>query len=258
MKWFFGGLYDYRVVLVQLVRLQLTLRYHRTALGFLWTLINPLLNMAVLAIVFSTVMHMPVKNFAVYLFAGVIPWTLFSTTLSQCAWVLIAKESIIKKIYLPKQLFVASTAIGLLIDSLLSTVCLFLIAMALGAPMTLSLLFLPVSFLLLAIFSFGLGLMLSIITVFVRDMQNIITALLQALYFMTPIIYPITQIPEQYRVFFQLNPMYYFLDVFRQPISNGVLPSWHSMGMCSVLALTSLLLGIWIFKANDRKIIFRL
>lgn len=257
-RWFFVGLYDYRLVMLQLVKQQITLRYRRTVFGFLWTLLNPLLNMAVIATVFSLVMKFQIDQYAIFLFAAMIPWSFFSGALNQSAGVLIANESLFKKIYLPKQIFVASSLMSLLIDSLLSTLCLFVIALAIGAKLTLPLLGLPIAFLLLAIFSFGLSLIVAVGSVFFRDLQYLIGVLMQAMYFMTPIIYPITAVPEKYHWAFIWNPMYYFVLYFRAPLYDGVWPSIDLMFTCFLLAAASLIIGLIVFRVNDKKIIFRL
>jgi ABC-type polysaccharide/polyol phosphate export permease len=117
---FFSELYGNRNVLQQLIAQQLILRYRRTLLGYLWTLINPLLMMSVMAVVFSTLFKADLKTFAVFLFAGMIPWNFFSSVVTQSGTAFINNESLIKKIYLPKAIFPLSIAFALLVDSLLS------------------------------------------------------------------------------------------------------------------------------------------
>lgn len=255
---FINELIAYRVVLKQLIRQQVTLRYRRTIFGFLWTLLNPLLNMAVIATVFSIVMKFAIKDYAIFLFSAVIPWTMFSNTISQCSNALIANENLFKKIYLPKQVFITSNAISVLIDTFLSTCCLFIIAFFFGAKLSYPLLFLPISFVLLFLFSYGLGLIFSIVSVFLRDMQYLIGVILQALYFMTPIIYPVSAVPEQYKWVFTWNPMFYFVDLFRAPVYSNQMPEMSSLYFCIIAAVCSMLIGLYVFKINDKKIIFRL
>ncbi|HGI5914502.1 TPA: ABC transporter permease, partial [Yersinia enterocolitica] len=255
-NWFFSGLYKYRVVLGQLVRQQITMRYRRTVFGFFWTLLNPLLNMVVIATVFSIVMKFQIHDYAIFLFSAVIPWGFFSNAISQSASSLIANESIFKKIYLPKQIFVTANLISGLIDSLLSTICLFVIAIFFGAELSLALFFLPISFFLLFMFSYGLGLILSIISVFLRDVQYLIGVILQALYFMTPIIYPISSVPERYQWVFTWNPMFYFVDIFREPIYNSALPHLESIQYCVFFATITFVCGVAFFNMNDKKIMF--
>ena len=144
---FFNDLVKYKTVLGQLVKQQVTLRYRRTIFGFLWTLLNPLLNMIVIATVFSIVLKFQIRDYSIFLFSAIIPWTMFSNTIAQCSQSLIMNESLIKKIYLPKQLFITANAFSVLIDSFLSTICLFIIALLFGAKLSFALLFLPFSFL---------------------------------------------------------------------------------------------------------------
>lgn len=255
---FFTDTIKYNQVLKQLVHQQITMRYRRTIFGFFWTLLNPLLNMAIISVVFSLVMRFQIHEYAIFLFSAMIPWAIFSASLSQSATALLANEHLFKKVYLPKQLFVLSTVVSTIIDSVLSTACLFVIAFVIGAKLTTALLFLPVAFILLGIFTLGLSLFLSIITVYYRDVQYLVGVILQALYFATPIIYPIESIPEQYHSVFTWNPMYYFVKLFRDPIYNGVFPDQDSLLICSISAVAVLVLGILFFTKNDKKVIFRL
>ena len=258
MNSFINEIIEYRQVLRQLIHQQITMRYRRTFFGFIWTLLNPLLNMAIIAVVFSLVMKFQVNEYAIFLFAAMIPWSVFSNSLNQGGGALLANESLFKKIYLPKQLFVISVVISTLVDSLLSTACLFIIALILGAKISAALLFLPVAFLLLVMFSLGVTFILSIVTVYYRDVQYLIGVVLQALYFATPIIYPITAIPEKFHAIFTWNPLVYYIDLFRSPIYFGTLPDAHSLIICSVCSLLSIVCGVIYFRRNDAKVIFRL
>lgn len=234
------------------------MRYRRTALGFFWTLLNPLLTMVVTSIVFSMIMRWPLKTFAVFLFSGLVPFTLFSSCLSQGMQALLNNESLIKKIHIPKQIFVISVSVSLLVDAILSTVCLFIIALAIGAPFTFSLFILPINFILLFAFALGLALALSIATVSFRDLPNIVSVILQAAYYLTPIIYPLSFVPEQYRWLLMLNPLALFVEIFRLPLYEGVLASPEIYAKVATLAILSVLFGVYTFKKHDRYIVFKL
>lgn len=255
---FFRDLYESKLVLKQLIWQQLTMRYRRTALGFLWTLLNPLLTMVVTSVVFSMIMRWPLKTFAIFLFSGLVPYTFFSNCLSQGMQSLLNNEGLIKKVKVPKQIFVASQSISLLVDALLSTLCLFAIALAIGAPLTWSLTILPINFLLIFIFALGLALALSVATVSFRDLPNLVGVALQALYYLTPIIYPLSFVPENYRWLFDLNPMTLFVEIFRLPLYEGSVASIDTYWKVSILAILSLTFGIYTFKKNDPYIVFKL
>ncbi|MFP5595095.1 ABC transporter permease [Kluyvera sp. 142486] len=258
MNLFINDIFKYRQVLRQLIHQQITMRYRRTFFGFLWTLLNPLLNMTIIAVVFSFVMKFQVNDYAIFLFAAMIPWTIFSNSMNFGSSSLILNESLFKKIYLPKQLFVISVVVTTLIDSFLSTICLFVIALIIGAKISIALLFLPAAFLLLTMFVLGLAFILSIVTVYFRDIQHLIVVFLQAMYFATPIIYPIEAIPSKLHFIFHWNPIYYFIELFRAPIYLGEMPSIPTLIICVVLAFVSLICGVYFFMRNEAKVIFRL
>jgi len=171
---------------------------------------------------------------------------------------LLNNESLIKKIYIPKQIFVISVSVSLLVDAVFSTICLFIIALAIGAPFTSSLFILPINFILLFAFAFGLALVLSIATVSFRDLPNIVSVLLQALYYLTPIIYPMSFVPDAYKWWLSLNPLTLFVEIFRLPLYEGGIASLEVYGRVLVLALLSMFFGVYIFKRHDRYVVFKL
>lgn len=258
MNKFFSELWQTRLVVSQLVHQYVTLRYRRTVLGFVWTLINPLFTMAITTVIFSMMMRIPIKDFAVFLFTGLIPWTLFSSCIQQGGGAILENEGLIKKIYVPRQAFVTAKCTSLLIDALLSFCALFVLAAFIGAHVSFTLLFLPMAFLLAFIFSLGIALIMAVVSVYYRDAQYVVAILLQAGYYLTPIIYPISIIPEQYRWILYWNPMYYFVELFRQPIYGGVLPPANIVGLSVALAAITITVGVSIFRKFDHTLIFRL
>ncbi len=255
---FFDRIWEFRLVFQHLVSQHVTLRYRRTALGFLWTLINPLITMIITSIIFSLMMRMSLQSFAIFLFTGIIPWTLFSQCIVQGGGSILENEGLIKKIYIPKQVFVLSRCTGLLIDAVTSFCCLFVLAAIIGAHLTPALVILPLAFVLVFLFSIGMALAMSVLTVYFRDAQQIVGILLQAGYYLTPIIYPITIAPERYQWVFKLNPMFYFVEMFRKPIYEGVFPSLHTIGVSAACAAVSIVIGMYVFNKYERNVIFRL
>ncbi|MCP5160070.1 MAG: ABC transporter permease [Hahellaceae bacterium] len=248
----------YSNVLNQLVRQQLILRYRRTVLGYLWTLINPLLMMIVMAFVFSSLFHAELETFAVFLFSAMIPWNCFSAVVSQSAGSFINNESLIKKIYLPKLIFPLSVAWALLIDSFFSFIALFALIMLIGGKLSWALLFLPSAYMLLFIFSLGCGLIVSVATVFFRDLQYVIAIALQGLFFLSPILYKSDAIKGKVAWLVQLNPLVPFIELFRAPLFESSLPS-PSIVMSSIaVALVTLVIGFIVFKRAENNIVFRL
>ena len=251
-------LYGSRNVLKQLVAQQLILRYRRTLLGYLWTLINPLLMMSVMAVVFSTLFKADLKTFAISLFAAMIPWNFFSSVVTQSGSSFINNEGLIKKIYLPKVIFPLSITFALLIDSLLSFLALFAIIVALGGTLSWSLLFLPISFLLLFLFALGLGLIMSIATVFFRDLQHVILIAMQGLFFLTPILYKHDALAGKVAWLVGINPVTPFIALFRAPLIEAALPSGSILLQTVAISFSAMAIGLFIFLGKEKKIVFRL
>ncbi len=255
---FFKELSDSRDVVSRLVSQQLILRYRRTALGYLWTLINPLLMMSVMALVFATLFKADLKTFTVFLFAGMIPWSFFSSVVTQSGGSFINNEGLIKKIYLPKIVFPLSTAFALLIESALSFLALFAIIIMIGGSLSWTVLFIPFAYLLLFFFALGIGLIMSVTTVYFRDLQHVTSIAMQGLFFLTPILYKHEALTGGVAWLVSLNPVVPFIELFRAPLYLANLPSASTVFEAIVLSLTSMTTGLFLFRRNEKKIVFRL
>lgn len=253
-----ADLYASRHILFRLVAQQLILRYRRTALGFLWTLINPLMMMSVMALVFSQLFKVDLKTFAIALFAGMIPWNFFSSVVGQSTTAYINNEGLIKKIYIPKIIFPLSIACGLLIDAALSFLALFIIILIFGGTTSWALLFLPVSFLLLFIFSFGAALITSIATVFFRDLQHIVLIFLQGLFFLTPVLYKSNSLSGKVAWLVDANPVTPFIALFKVPLAESALPTGGIILKATIIMLVTISIGLFFYVRQEKKIVFRL
>ncbi|WP_172597676.1 ABC transporter permease [Sulfuriflexus mobilis] len=247
-----------REVLWQLIRQQLILRYRRTVFGYLWTLLNPILMMAVMAVVFSTLFKQDMKTFTVFLFSGMIAWNCFNTIVVQSGMSFISNEGLIKKIYLPKLIFPLSVSLALVIDSLLSFVALFAIMLVLGGKFSMALLFIPVAYALLIMFSIGIALVVSIATVFFRDLQYVIGIIMQAWFFLTPVFYKPDSLAGKVAWLIKLNPLTSFVELFRAPLYTGMLPASDIILYTFIMAIFSMVVGFFFFSYQEKKIIFRL
>lgn len=251
-------IHEHRHVFYQLVRQQIILRYRRTIFGYLWTLLNPLLMMSVTAVVFSTIFNMDLKTYAIFLFSGVIAFNLFGTCVTQSGQSFIGNEGLIKKIYIPKILFPLAISTTLLIDSLLMASSLFIIILFIGGKVTVSLLFIPIAYLLLFTFSFGLALTFSVSAVYFRDLQHVIGIIMQALVFLSPVYYKPEAMSGKVAWIIALNPLTQFIDLFRSPIDQGVLPATNVVLQATLYACVSLITGLWFFRKHEYRIAFRL
>jgi ABC-type polysaccharide/polyol phosphate export permease len=245
-------------VVRNLVTQELTVRYHRSALGFLWTLINPLLMMATLATVFSTVFKLPPGGYVVHLFSGMIPWAFLQTTVSESTTCWIQNDALLRKVYLPKLVFPFSRVLINLTTMLLTMVAFFLLLIPLGARPSWALLGLPVAVVLWAAFALGLGLLAGVLNTFYRDVGHIIGVGMQAWYYATPILYRPDQLPDPIQHLLWLNPAYGLMRLFQDTIRDGVWPAWDIWLAATVTATVCLGVGYAAFRAAEPKLIFRL
>ncbi len=247
-----------KYVLTNFVNQELTVKYKRSALGFFWSLLNPMATMMISSVVFGSIMRFDLKDFVVFLYAGMLPWNFFGISIDFCGVSILNNEGFIKKIYLPKIVFPLSTVCAQFINMLLSMVALFFFMMILGAKVTAALLFLPVSFLLMFLWTLGFSLFMATANVYFRDMRYIMGVAMNAWYYLTPILYPITSIPEGLRPVFYLNPGYYLVDMFRSPIYYNTLPSLPHFVVASACALSAFFGGLALFYRKEKDFVYRL
>jgi ABC-type polysaccharide/polyol phosphate export permease len=250
-------------VVQNMVVQELRVRYQRSILGFFWTLLNPLLMLATLCFVFSHLFKINSEdggNYPVFLLAGMVPWSLLSTSLGDCAMCIITNEGLIRKIYLPKLVFPLVRVLINLVTFVFSLSALFLLLGPLGARPSLSMLFLPVVIGLFTAFTLGLGLIVATANTFYRDCGHLVSVFLQAWYFVTPIIYPVdgTTFPESMRWLFRLNPAFYFIELFHDVLCPGRWPRVGLLAVAALIAAASLGVGYAIFKSQEDKMVFRL
>ena len=248
-----ADLFRYRELLRNLVSREIKVRYKRSTLGLLWTMLNPLLMMVVFTVVFSTIFRFAVDNYNVYFLSAYLLWSFISQTTTFSMSTLRSNGPLLKRIYMPRSIFVIATVISGLINLVLALVPLGLVMIVSGAPIEPSVLFLPVPILLATMFTLGLSLVLSALAIFFNDVMHVYGVLLTAWMYVTPIIYPIEIVPAEYRWLVKLNPLYYLVEAFRAPIYNGVLPSITTLLISGAFAVAALLIGWWVFsRSADR------
>ncbi len=245
-------------VVQNMVVQELRVRYQRSFLGFVWTLLNPILMLAILSWVFSHVMERDAfPNYPLFLFAGMVPWSFLSISLNDCAFAIINNEGLIRKIYLPKLVFPLVRVLIALVTFILTLGALFLLLFPLGARPSFALLFLPVAIALLAAFALGLGLIVATLNTFYRDCGHLITVVLQAWYFATPILFPIEKFGSaQWSL--RLNPAFCFIEIFHDILYTGQWPRMGLVGTAAAIAVASLGIGYATFKSQEDKMVFRL
>ena len=256
MTEFLRDTYAYRELIWALAMKELKIRYKRSVLGFLWALLNPMLLMLVLTVVFSTVMPIQIKHYAIFLLSVLLPWTFFSQSLSYAAESIVGNGDLIKKVRVAKLVFPVAAVVSNMINLLLSLIPLILIVLVMRHPFFITWFYLPVPLLALTIFTLGATFFFAAVNVYYRDVSHILQILLQVWFYVTPIIYSLDIFPPKSRVFFKLNPLQYFFNGFRLSVYYGLLPTWQSIGASFLLAFASLYIGFAIFRRKQDEFVF--
>ncbi|MCR4317851.1 MAG: ABC transporter permease [Planctomycetes bacterium] len=256
----------YRHVISGLVTTDLKVRYRRSFLGFLWNLINPLLNLTVMAVVFSQVLQIKMEYFAIYVFTGMLPYQFFSSSVAVGSKALVTYEQYIKKLTAPKIIFPLALVIANFVDFILAFLAFFVLVLLIHPAFGMPMLFLPVACLIMFTATLGFALICSVVHVYFRDFQNILAVILQAGFFSVPIIYTYESIPEEskLRELLYYNPMHHYLTLFRDTLF-GVgdplelkFPGTTTMLTTSIGAVLLLSIGISVFYKYQKDIIYRL
>lgn len=250
-----GGFVKYNNLLYELVIRDIKIRYRKSVLGLLWTLLNPLMTMLVMTIVFSSLFKSNIPHFPVYFLTGSILFSFHSEATSQALMSIISNASLIKKVYIPKYLFPFSRVLSSMVNLGFAFIALLLVMVLDGAPFqgTVLLFFIPIFY--LTLFTTGLSLILSAITVFFRDIHHLYGVATLLWTYMTPIFYPVSIIPNQYKWIYEYNPMYYYINFFREIMINGNYPGLGDNVLCLTIGVLTLILGLYTFYKSQNKFI---
>lgn len=237
----------YRDLVRNLVKRNVTARYKRSVLGILWTLLDPLLTMIVMSVIYTALFAGSIPDFPIFLLAGIIVWNFFSQASTRAMGDLVFGGGLIGRVYMPKSVF-AVAAIGTgLVNFLLAFGPLLLFMLVFQRPITIALLFIPVSLAIISVFTLGMGLFMSAFAVFFMDMLNIYNILLRLLMYLSAVFYPLNVLPERLQTLLKLIPTYHMILIFRDPIYNGALPPIKSIAYISIWAIAMFLVGLWLF-----------
>lgn len=251
------AIFRYRDLVLTLVARELKVRYRRSAIGFLWTMLQPLLMSLVFFVVFNSLFRFDLPNYPVYALAGVLFWNFFSQSIVASMNSLRGNAQLLQKLPVPKAVFPLATVISGVVNLLFALVpMLLLLLWRQHGRLSPALLFLPVSILLASLFTLGAGLLLSPLAVFFSDTVELIGVLLTVLMYLTPIFYPMAILPEKMRWVVRFNPVRSILEVFRDPLHYGKIPPLEHLGGCAGIAILALALGAFAFRRSSDRIPF--
>lgn len=252
------GLYHYKDLVGQLVSRDIKIKYRRSVLGYVWSVLNPLMIMLVMVVVFSTMFKRSIENFPVYLLTGQIMFNFMNQSTHQAMNSIVGNASLLKKTYVPKYIFTLSKITSGLVDFVFSLGALVIVMLVTKTAFSWYMILFPLVAIQLYVFCVGLGLILAEATVFFRDIQYIYTVITTAWLYLTPMFYPITALPErlQYAVS-HFNPMYYYIEQFRSLVLYNQLPEIQLVVGGFLFAIVVLSIGIWRFlKKQDNFILY--
>lgn len=246
---------QYSFLLGQLVSRDFKTRYKRSVFGVIWSMLNPLLMMCVQYLIFSNLFRFQIENYAVYLLIGTVTFNFFSESTQMALGSIIQSASLITKVYIPACIFPISKIIASGINLAFSTLALYVIIFIQGIPLSFTHLLIPVLYIMLAVFSFGIGLILASVTVYFRDMQFIYNVVVVVWTYLTPLFYSADIIPQQFQALYQANPMYQYVTFFRTLVLEQQIPSLERFIWCAGYAVLFALIGWFIYKKTKKNFI---
>ena len=241
-------IYAYREMIYSLVRKDLRGRYKGSLLGFFWTFLNPLLQLVVYTIMFSTIMRMGIEKYYLFLFVALIPWIFFSTSIMGGSSCIIAQQSLVTKIYFPREVIPIAHVTSAFVNMLYCFVIVFLVVAIAGIKIApAALLCLPIIMIIQYILALGIAMLVSAVTVYFRDLEHILGIVTMAWMYLTPVIYPVTMIPKKYYALFMLNPMTPITIAYRDILYYGTKPEMSTLLQGLILGITVLIIGLITF-----------
>ena len=245
-------------LIFSLARRELTARYRGSILGIMWTLVTPMVMIAIFTIIFAGIFKAKFGasnsqwDYALYLFCGLLPWNAFQESVQLSASTIIAHANLVKRVVFPLETLPVSLSLAAVVNQLLGTMVLIVAVIVLRRELHVTIIYLPLILIPQLIATFGAAWLVASLGVFVRDIVQGIALMLMAWMYLTPIIYPESIVPAAYRTAINLNPFTSLVRNYRRVILDGLAPDWSGLAYFTAFALVSFVLGYWWF-ARTRK-----
>ena len=250
----FSNLYEYRELLKSNIKKEIRGKYKGSALGVLWSFINPLLQVVVYAIVFRYIMRFKIDNYTQFIICGIIPWTFFTNVINQGTTTIRANAGIIKKVYFPREILPISVAVSGLINFLIS--CVIVLAFCIPVVgVSWHLVFVPLIALIQSMFTLGLVFALSSINIYIKDVEYIVSFILNMLFYGTTILYDASMFvdaPAFLMTLVKINPLTVMISEFRSVFLYHEVPALKPLLAIGILSVVVLVLGYMIFKKLEK------
>jgi len=243
-------------MIYSLIRKDLRGRYKGSALGFLWTFINPLLQLVVYTIVFSVLFPTNIEKFYIFLFVGLVPWLFFNTSLVGGATSIVSQENLIKKVYFPRQVLPISYVTSAFVNMLLTFIVIFAVLIVSGFGIRFQILWaLPIVMIVEYLFALGIAMITSALTVYFRDLEYILGIVAMSWMYLTPILYSVEIIPENYRHLIYFNPMTAIILSYKDILYYKQLPDLKNLLLALAIGIIFLLTGFIFFNKMQKRFV---
>jgi len=247
-----GEIWRYRELVKNLTIADLKNRYQNTALGFLWSLLSPLLLALVLFVVFRYMFGQG-ADFPAYLLIGLMTWRFFANSTTSSLYSILGKAGLVTKVYIPREILVLSNMLSNLVSSLLEFIIIIPILYVVLGTLPVTIFLFPLLFLIYFWFVYGISLFLAALFVYFRDLNQIWEVLVNVLFFLSPIIYPMVQITERTIFFYRLNPITEFIFMYRDVMMYGKLPSLFALVITVTATIAAIVIGSLVFNKLQRR-----
>ena len=244
----FKKIYNYRELLKTNVKKEIRGRYKNSILGVMWSFLNPLLQLAVYAVIFGALLAGGDPTYHIYICVALIPWTYFTTSITQSAFTIIGNGDIIKKVYFPREILPISVVTSGAVNFMISTIIILAFVLVAGLGITKYILLYPYILLVQYILQLGIAFIVSSITVYFRDLEHIIGVVLMAAFYGTPIVYKLEQLPPNLQVLMQINPMTHLINAYRDIFYYQQMPNVKVIGLLLISSVALVIVGYFIFK----------
>ena len=245
-------LYNYRELLKTNIKKDVGGKYKNSFLGVLWSFINPLLQIAVYALVFQVILRSNIENYAVYLCCALIPWQYFSSIVLRGAAVVIDNGNILKKVYFPREILPISLVTSEGVNFLISTIIILGFVLVSGIGFSINILWFIVILAIQYVLSLGISFIVSSLSVYFRDLIHLLGVFMQLLFYATPIVYSINDVPPSFQWLLKLNPMSYLIEGYRAIFYEKTTPNFVSLGIALGLAIGFCVIGYAIFRKLEK------
>ena len=241
-------IWAYREMIISLVRKDLRGRYKGSVLGFLWTFLNPLLQLVVYTIVFSTILRSGIYKYYLFLFVALIPWIFFSTSLQGGSTCILNQKGMVTKIYFPREVLPIAHVISCFVNMLLTFIVIFIVIFFSGVPLRIeALIYLPVIMAVEFLLCLGFAMLAASVTVYFRDFEHILGIVVMAWQYLTPVMYSMDMIPESLQGIFSLNPMTPVIVAYRDILYYSQVPHISTLLHAFLLGIVFLIIGFIVF-----------